>query len=32
MQKDMMKKDLADLVSGKKVEWNPEAPKTEEKK
>ena len=31
-QKDMMKKDLADLVAGKKVEWAPEAPKAEEKK
>ena len=31
-EKEQLKKDLADLVSGKKVEWNPEAPKTEEKK
>lgn len=31
-QKDEMKKDLEALVSGQKVEWNPEAPKTEEKK
>lgn len=31
-QKEEMKQDLAALVSGKKVEWNPEAPKTEEKK
>ena len=29
---EQLKKDLADLVAGKKVEWNPEAPKTEEKK
>ena len=31
-QKEEMKKDLEALVSGQKVEWNPEAPKTEEKK
>lgn len=31
-QKDEMKQDLAALAEGKKVEWNPEAPKTEEKK
>ena len=31
-EKEQLKKDLADLVAGKKVEWNPEAPKTEEKK
>lgn len=31
-QKDEMKQDLAGLVSGKNVEWNPEAPKAEEKK
>ena len=31
-QKEEMKKDLAALVSGQKVEWAPEAPKTEEKK
>lgn len=31
-QKEDMKKDIADLLSGKNVEWNPEAPKTEEKK
>ena len=30
--KEQIKKDLADLVAGKKVEWNVEAPKTEEKK
>lgn len=31
-QKEEMKQDLAALAEGKKVEWNPEAPKTEEKK
>ena len=31
-QKEEMKQDLAGLVSGKNVEWNPEAPKAEEKK
>ena len=31
-QKEEMKKDLEALVSGQKIEWNPEAPKTEEKK
>ena len=31
-EKEQLKKDLADLVAGKKVEWNLEAPKTEEKK
>lgn len=31
-EKEQLKKDLADLVSGKNVEWKPEAPKTEEKK
>ena len=31
-EKEQLKKDLSDLVAGKKVEWNPEAPKTEEKK
>lgn len=31
-EKEQLKKDLADLVAGKKVEWNPEVPKTEEKK
>ena len=31
-EKEQLKKDLADLVAGKKVEWNVEAPKTEEKK
>jgi thiol-disulfide isomerase/thioredoxin len=31
-QKEEMKQDLAALVSVKKVEWNLEAPKTEEKK
>ena len=31
-QKEEMKKDLEVLVSGQKIEWNPEAPKTEEKK
>ncbi len=30
--KEQIKKDLADLVAGKKVEWNVEAPKAEEKK
>ena len=31
-QKDELKQDLEGLLSGKNVEWNPEAPKTEEKK
>jgi thiol-disulfide isomerase/thioredoxin len=31
-QKEEMKQDLAALAEGKKVEWNLEAPKTEEKK
>ncbi len=31
-QKEEMKQDIAGLLSGKNVEWNPEAPKTEEKK
>ena len=31
-QKEELKQDLAGLLSGKNVEWNPEAPKTEEKK
>ena len=31
-QKEELKQDLAGIVSGKNVEWKPEAPKTEEKK
>ena len=31
-QKEEMKQDLAALAEGKKIEWNLEAPKTEEKK
>lgn len=31
-QKDELKQDLEGLLSGKNVEWNPEASKTEEKK
>ena len=31
-QKDELKQDLEGILSGKNVEWNPEAPKTEEKK
>ena len=31
-EKEDLKKELAGILSGKNVEWKPEAPKTEEKK